>query len=83
MGSSTSHFDQPIPLSKIRASYHAWNAVRDDMPLKEFLDMKRCTGEVIIRYGIWLFARLCQSPRLGTRKLPVENNDAFPIYPGC
>jgi hypothetical protein len=37
MRSSTSHFDQPIPLSKIRAYYHAWNAVRDGMPLDEFL----------------------------------------------
>jgi hypothetical protein len=37
MRSSTSHFDQPIPLSKIRAYYHAWYAVRDGIPLDEFL----------------------------------------------
>jgi len=37
MRSSTSQFDQPIPLSKIRANYHAWYAVRDGIPLDEFL----------------------------------------------
>jgi hypothetical protein len=37
MRSSTSHFDQPIPLSKTRAYYHARNAVLDDMSLEEFL----------------------------------------------
>ena len=37
MRNSTSHFDQPIPLSKTRAYYHARNAVLDGMPLEEFL----------------------------------------------
>ncbi len=37
MRSSTSHFDQPIPLSKIRSFLDAWYAVRDVMPLEEFL----------------------------------------------
>ena len=41
MRNSTSHFDQPIPLSKTRAYYHARNAVLDGMPLKEFLEWRK------------------------------------------
>jgi hypothetical protein len=37
MRSPTSHFDQPIPLSKIRAYYHARNAVLDGIPPDKFL----------------------------------------------
>jgi hypothetical protein len=37
MRSSTAHYDQPVPLSKIRAYYHAWYAVRDGIHLDEFL----------------------------------------------
>lgn len=37
MRSAAFHLDQPIPLSKIRASYHARNAVLDGMPLDKFL----------------------------------------------
>jgi hypothetical protein len=49
MRSSTSHFDQPIPLSKIRAYYHAWYAVRDGMPLDEFLLWRLRTYETQYR----------------------------------
>jgi hypothetical protein len=45
MRSSTSQFDQPIPLSKIRAFLDAWYAVRDDMPLEEFLERQKCIYE--------------------------------------
>jgi hypothetical protein len=49
MRNSTSHFDQPIPLSKIRAYYHARNGVLDGMPLEAFLEWRKRIYEALYR----------------------------------
>ena len=53
MRSSTSQFDQPIPLSKIRPYFDSWYAIRDGIHLDDFLERYKCIYQSKYRRSLY------------------------------